>query len=214
MNIMLKHIATMLHLPGSDPVAEELPGVPVTPGAGAVAGGVAGGVADPVAVPNPGEVLRSARLRQGVSIRGLAGSAGMSISSVVRAERTGADGIRTSMHVRLTGALERIAARAAEAATVRPASSPEQGRTRIRWSTPLPALDTGEASPAQRALKGTILRELRQARALTVAQVCSVLNITQGHLRMLEAGEVERHLPYDRAIVRVASTFPFEGKSR
>lgn len=206
MNTMLKHIATMLHLPGSDPVAEELPGVPVTPGAG--------GVADPVAVPNPGEVLRSARLRQGVSIRGLADSAGMSVSSVVRAERTGADGIRTSMHVRLTGALERIAARAAEAATVRPASSPEQGRTRIRWSTPLPALDTGEASPAQRALKGTILRELRQARALTVKQVCSVLNITQGHLRMLEAGEVERHLPYDRAIVRVASAFPFEGKSR
>ena len=138
MNTMLKHIATMLHLPGSDPVAEELPGVPVTPGADA----------DPVAVPNPGEVLRSARLRQGVSIRGLADSAGMSVSSVVRAERTGADGIRTSMHVRLTGALERIAARAAEAATVRPASSPEQGRTRIRWSTPLPALDTGEASPA------------------------------------------------------------------
>lgn len=204
MNTMLKHIATMLHLPGSDPVAEELPGVPVTPGAGA----------DPVAVPNPGEVLRSARLRQGVSIRGLADSAGMSVSSVVRAERTGADGIRTSMHVRLTGALERIAARAAEAATVRPASSPKQGRTRIRWSTPLPALDTGEASPAQRALKGTILRELRQARALTVKQVCSVLNITQGHLRMLEAGEVERHLPYDRAIVRVASAFPFGGKSR
>ena len=206
MNIMLKHIATMLHLPGSDPVAEGLPGVPVTPSAGAVA--------DPVAVPTPGRVLRPARLQQGVSIRGLATFAGVSISSVVRAEAMDGTGVRTSMHVRLTGALERIAARAAEAAMVRPASSPEQGRTRIRWSTPLPALDTGEASPAQRALKGTILRELRQARALTVTQVCSVLNITQGHLRMLEAGEVERHLPYDRAIVRVASAFPFGGKSR
>ena len=214
MNTMLKHISSMLHLPATGPGPGDPPEacpVGAEPSPVPIPHVTFAAVAGPVTPSSPGRVLRPARLQQGVSIRGLATFAGVSISSVVRAEAMDGTGVRTSMHDRLIEALARMAAHPDGGAAVKSAGSPKQRRTRMPFFQPL---DVDEASPAQRALKGTILRELRQARALTVKQVCSVLNITQGHLRMLEAGEVERHLPYDRAIVRVASAFPFGGKSR
>lgn len=213
MNTMLKHIATMLHRPGTGPgpgdppeacaVGAEPSPVPIPHVTFAV-------VAGPMTPSSPGQVLRSARLQQGVSIRGLAIFAGVSISSVVRAEAMDGTEVRRPMHDRLIAVLARMAAHPDGGATVKSTGIPK----RIPGRMPLPPLDADDATTAQRALKGAILRELRHSRALTVTQVCSALNITQGHLRMLEAGEVERHLPYDRAIASVASAFPFGGKSR
>ena len=213
MNTMLKHIASMLHLPATGPGPGDPPEacpVGAEPSPVPIPHVTFAAVAGPVMPSSPGRVLRPARLQQGVSIRGLATFAGVSISSVVRAEAMDGTGVRTSMHDRLIEALARMAADPDGGATVKSAGIPE----RIPGRMPLPPLDTDDATTAQRALKGAILRELRHSRALTVTQVCSALNITQGHLRMLEAGEVERHLPYDRAIALVASAFPFGGRSR
>ena len=198
MNTMMKHIASILHLPGTGPGPGDPPEacpVGAEPSPVPIPHVTFAAVAGPVTPSSPGRVLRPARV---------------SISSVVRAEAMDGTGVRTSMHDRLIEALARMAADPDGGATVKSAGIPE----RIPGRMPLPPLDTDDATTAQRALKGAILRELRHSRALTVTQVCSALNITQGHLRMLEAGEVERHLPYDRAIALVASAFPFGGRSR
>ncbi|NBT25040.1 MAG: hypothetical protein EBT09_00480 [Actinobacteria bacterium] len=156
---------------------------------------------------SPGQSLRADRMKRRVSLRTLSEASGIPVRMVARAENGTASPV---IQARLLAALRLVPARAPKGAKVARETSPGH-RTRMPF---FQTLDVDEASQAQRTLKGTILRNLRQDRALTVAQVCAALRISSGHLRMLEAGDVDRHQPYDRAIALLASAFPFAGKTR